>query len=938
VYCQLDTLRRCLPNAIRQALDELPESLDETYKRTLLGIEKEKRRFAHRLFQCLTVAVRPLRVDELAELLAIRFDSGQIPRYHADWQSEDTQEAVLSACSSLIAVVNVDGPPVVQFSHFSVKEFLTSDRLANSTEDFSGYHVLPHVAHTILAQASLGVLLHLGDNVDKHTIKKFPFAQYAAQHWVDHGQFENVSSSIEGAMERLFDMDESSFATWIWIYDIDYPFRHHMFEDHPPRPEALPLYYATRCGFRNLVEHLITKHPDDIDARGGNHGSAVNAALVKRNMDIVLLLLEHGAHMNIKDARGDTPLFVASRNGRRDNVVLLLEHHADVNLANDGTGLTPLMGAAQRGELEIVRILLHHGANVDSLFKSGQTPLNNASQCGYLDIVRLLVQSGAALDTSDRDGWTPLFTASRNGHPDIVQSLIQNGAAVDLPNNEARTPLMTASDHGHLDIVRLLIQSGAAVDSRDHDGWTPLMYASRFGHLDVLQFLVQNGAAIDSHDHQGETSLMVASRYGYIHIVQELIDHGAAINALRTDLSTPLHLASAEGHLAVVELLIEHHADVDERDEDQKTPLDRATAYGRLDIARFLLKSGSNSNSQDSHGSTPLHTATYNGHLDMVKLLLESGADVNIRNSTHYTPLDVATASGNREVTRYLANHMGVKDPWDGMAVTPIDMDADNLVLHTTLASVVIAEQANIPGGLDKTSLYDASARGDVEVVQLLLDQGADVNQRNARHITALHAASTLGKLEVAKLLVESGADVNCREKEGWTPLLHASRLGLRDLAELLLDNGADVSAKTQDLHTPLHFASWYHHPEVVSLLLGRGADVHVRDIDGRTPSGLASRVGARDIVQLLLDKAEVVRSPFVSSRLSPPCAVNPFSLSTVTPRRVNLRGLRPMMETYPALGWQWMRTSLAMVDYYRVMLGVIRWTAERRVDGCHNV
>ena len=114
VYCQIETLRRCLPTVIGHALDELPKSLDETYERTLLGIEEEKREFAHRLFQCLTVAVRPLRADELAEVLAIRFYPGQLPQYHVDWQLNDAQEAVLSTCSSLVSVVNVDGWPVVQ--------------------------------------------------------------------------------------------------------------------------------------------------------------------------------------------------------------------------------------------------------------------------------------------------------------------------------------------------------------------------------------------------------------------------------------------------------------------------------------------------------------------------------------------------------------------------------------------------------------------------------------------------------------------------------------------------------------------------------------------------------------------------------------------------------------------------------------------------------
>jgi hypothetical protein len=201
VYCQLETLCHCLPAGIGWALNALPESLDETYEWTLLRIEKEKQEFAHRLFQCITVAVHPLRVNELALVLAIRFNPGQLPQYHVDWQSDDAQEAVLSMCSSLIHVVNVDRSPVVQFSHFSVKEFLTLDQLAKSTEDLSCYHVLPYSAHTILAQACLSVLLHLGDQVDKDSIKKFPFAQYTTQHWVDHGRFEDVSSRIEDAME-----------------------------------------------------------------------------------------------------------------------------------------------------------------------------------------------------------------------------------------------------------------------------------------------------------------------------------------------------------------------------------------------------------------------------------------------------------------------------------------------------------------------------------------------------------------------------------------------------------------------------------------------------------------------------------------------------------------------------------------------------------------
>jgi ankyrin repeat protein len=802
-------------------LNELPESLDETYERTLLGIEKEKREFSHRLFQCLAIAVRPLRVDELAEVLAIRFDPGQLPQYHVDWQLDDAQEAVLSTCSSLISVVIVDGSPVVQFSHFSVKEFLTSDRLAKSTEDLSRYHILPNSAHTILAEASLSVLLHLGDQVDKDNVKNFPFAQYAAQHWIDHGRFEDVSSRIEDAMERLFDMDEPSFATWIWIYDVDYPLRQHMFEDRPPRPEASALYYATLCGFRNLVEHLIGNYPGTINTRGGQHGSALNAALGKRNMDIAVVLLGQGADVNIKDTPGHAPLYSASDNGRRDLVDWLLKHHADVNLLNGERAMTALRVAAEMGELEISRALLHHGAAVDTPCYQGWTPLKAASRNGHVHLVQLLMESGAAVNTRDGDGWTPLKEASRYGHLDTVRLLIQSGAAVNTPDNKGWTPLESASRYGHLDIVRLLIHRGADVETPDNDGWTPLMVASRNSHLPIAQVL---------------------------------IDHGANINAQDTDLFTPLHHSSIEGHLSIVELLIRHDMDVHKRNKDQQTPLDLAVSTGRLDISRLLLKSGSSPNSQDNNGSIPLHTAAQNGHLDLVKLLVESGADVNVRNAKNQIPLDVALASRQREVTRYLAGHMGVMDPCDGMDISPSDETPYNLVPDASLTSDPVGiAKCRIPhGGLSLGSLHDACAKGCVKDVQSLLDQGSNVNGLSTYHKTALYVASKNGKLEVVKLLIKYGADVNCRDKFGWTPLMLASRYGHLDIAELLLDHGADVNAKKEELWTALHLASLNGHLEIVKVLLDRGADMHARNIDGRTPSGLASRVGYRDIIQLL--------------------------------------------------------------------------------------
>src|SRR5580693_6816043 len=112
VFCQLEVLRHCFPANLRHALEELPKSLDETYKRILGEINNANRVHAYRLLQCLTVALRPLRVEELAEVLAFDLTPGGIPKLNAAWRWEDKEEAVLSACSSLVSVVIDDGSRV----------------------------------------------------------------------------------------------------------------------------------------------------------------------------------------------------------------------------------------------------------------------------------------------------------------------------------------------------------------------------------------------------------------------------------------------------------------------------------------------------------------------------------------------------------------------------------------------------------------------------------------------------------------------------------------------------------------------------------------------------------------------------------------------------------------------------------------------------------
>ena len=421
MFCQLELLRQCFPPSVRRILEELPDSLDETYERILREIGKPNRGHAHRLLQCLVVAIRPLEVKELAEILALDFNTGGMPKLNPGWRWEDQEEAVISACSSLITIVKDGDSRVVQFSHFSVKEFLTADRLAEPIRDVSRYHIRLEAAHAILAQACLGVILRLDDRVDRDSMKSFPLAPYAAQYWSRHARVENVSSRIKEGMECLFDADKPHFAIWLWIYNGDQRGRS-MTTMRPEKPEAVPLYYAARLGFRDLAEHLIAEHPEHVSARGGFQVTPIHAAASAGQTNLLSLLIQHGADVNGRGRIGETPLFVASQNTRLEAGQFLLNHGADIDARNKYNN-TPLIYATIWGDIEFARMLLERGAAINARSELDMTPLHRAAGRGRIEFVRLFLEHGADVNARDISGTTPSQYSSRIRHSEIVELL-----------------------------------------------------------------------------------------------------------------------------------------------------------------------------------------------------------------------------------------------------------------------------------------------------------------------------------------------------------------------------------------------------------------------------------------------------------------------------------------------------------------------------------
>jgi ankyrin repeat protein len=492
----LEALRRCFPSTIRRTLNELPETLDETYELVLRAIPEQNVPYTRRLLQCLVVAVRPLRVEELAEVLAVDLAFGVI-KLKEDWRWEDQEQAVLSTCSSLIAIVDDGYYRVVQFSHFSVREFLTSERLASASPiALSMFHISPRLAHTVMVQVCLSVLLRLDSHIDGVTIKEYPLVEYAVQYWADHAEFEGVLSNVPHAVDDFLNAENPHFAAWLWLSRRIHSLRT---ETRPTPLEAAPLYYMAERGFLGLVRHLVLGHPQYVHARAGPYGTPLHAALHEGHVEVYRLLLQHcrDENVDVQDFQGQTTFHVAASDGLLEVIQMLLERNAEINI-RDNVGETPLHG--------ILEYINYKVADSDSFF----------------DVIQFLLKHGADVDAQNDAHWTPLHRASCCGSIRATELLLGHNANVHARNNEGRTALHYAMQS---EVARLLLKHGAEVDAQDGDGSTALHMASSEGKFEVAKLLLNSGANVHVRNKNGQIASEVASTRGHQAIEQLLLRH-----------------------------------------------------------------------------------------------------------------------------------------------------------------------------------------------------------------------------------------------------------------------------------------------------------------------------------------------------------------------------------------------------------------------------
>ncbi|KAI1856341.1 uncharacterized protein JN550_013827 [Neoarthrinium moseri] len=427
VSCQLDALEDCLERkALLKALQSLPQTLDETYERILANVPSAHIHHTRRILQFLTYSERPLRLEEAVDAIAVDVGEGVARGCRFDPNDRlPVPREITRYCSSLVVLISRQGRygeeqevTEIQLAHFSVKDYLTSDRLDSQT----ALYLQETAAHSSVAEVCLAYLLEFEEVETTREIKQVsPFAQYSARYWVSYGVVgEKNSEHVFKLVGELF-LSRLLLKSWCRLYNPDRPW-----EDELGRDNIAPaLYYASLIGLSRCGSMLLSQGAD-INVQGGHHGNALQAASFGGHREIVQLLLDKGADVNVsQDAL--TPLLVAARQGHENIVCLLLAAGAN-HRVTDSFARTAFTYAAIHDSFRVVDILLGKpGLNINTKDHWGATAISFAARLGLSkSFEKIATMPSINLHAGENFGRTSLWWAQKQGHIDIASDIVEH--------------------------------------------------------------------------------------------------------------------------------------------------------------------------------------------------------------------------------------------------------------------------------------------------------------------------------------------------------------------------------------------------------------------------------------------------------------------------------------------------------------------------------
>ena len=529
---------------------------------------------------------------------------------------------------------------------------------------------------------------------------------------------------------------------------------------------------------------------------------------------------------------GKSDVADAAMRGDKTAVRALIQQKADVN-APQVDGATALHWAIYREDEELVDLLIRSGANVKAANRDGATPLAMAALYGKASMISKLLKAGADAKEVAANGQTALMLAARNGNPDAIKVLIEGGANVNArENTRGTTALMWAAEQRHPAAVKALLAGGADLKAKSGPAGLPRNYLAPRVNTQVVKEAAERYKRAAAAGRTYEEQLKYERENGLYNgpptIGEQLarLQQAEAAPAPQPQAAAPAgrgrgrgaragNAAGASGRAGGAA-----GAGEDEQDDNEVvvaglvgsgggglTALTFASREGDLESAKLLLDAGADINQTTEYGWTPLLTATNNRHYVLGKYLMERGADVNKANKGNWTPLYLATDNRNIEGGDYPVP----KPDMDHLEYLKLLLehgaDPNRPAKDNTLTRTIFTMQWFYEDGC--TPFVRAAQSSDVELMQLLLDWGADPFIATAHGDTALTAAGGIGwvegvtyersakeNLDAVKMLVYLGLPVNGANKDGRTPLMGAALKGRNDVVQFLVAHGAKLDQR----------------------------------------------------------------------------------------------------------------------------------------------
>ena len=453
----------------------------------------------------------------------------------------------------------------------------------------------------------------------------------------------------------------------------------------------------------------------------------------------------------------------------RHKVDMLLKAGVDVECALPPfvEGDTLLGFSARRGFLHCVEALLRHGANPGAKTEKSLTPFQQAAYWGQVEVMKFLAAQGADLSQRTDYGMTPLMlvvngAGRRDGCTQAIEFLLAHGASLDDKDNGGRT-VMDIYRYNHL--------------GHQSAGWTS----------DWAKPLLDASAALEARRRKEEATAKLLKKMGQVGTqagggpsaaaLKHYIDEGADIEARDSFWkTTPLGIFAHYNDIAQVRVLVAAGAEVSPRDSKQgATPFIAAGSNGYMDLMGLLLEHGADVNEADNSGATALiHATRWGCRLEAVKFMIAQGAEVDTVDSAGKTAFDYCE-EGKKDARYYRPRGHG-----------------DDV--YTELEQVLLAGSHRRL--LEKKTGGDYKA-SDWTLVRRLIDSGADVNEKDAHGWTPFLWAASRGDVSVMQLLLDHGADRHATDNQGKNALMLAAYPEPRiEAAGFLLDAGVYADVK----------------------------------------------------------------------------------------------------------------------------------------------